>query len=123
MKKTIVSWSGGKDSCFALQKSVEKDFQPVVLVTALDANGNYSKSNGVSLDILKAQAEKLRVHLYCFNTNWENYEENLINALIACKNTYHANYCVFGDIDIVAHHDFEELVCCKAGISAYPCGE
>ena len=119
MKKAIVSWSGGKDSCFALQKGIEHNYEPAVLLTALEATGAYSKSNGVPIDILKEQAKKLQLPLYVSNTEWDNYEENLLTALIACKNIYNANFCIFGDIDIDSHRNFDELICHKAGISAY----
>lgn len=52
-------------------------------------------------------------------SSWNNYESNLVDALIEIKHTYGVTQCVFSDIDIVAHRQFEELVCQQSGLSAY----
>ncbi|HBM15650.1 MAG TPA: hypothetical protein DD381_04805 [Lentisphaeria bacterium] len=78
MKKAIVSWSGGKDSCLALNKAKALGFQIIALITAISKSSRASKSNSVPVEILFKQAETMKVELISFETTWTDYEEKLI---------------------------------------------
>ena len=118
MKRALISWSGGKDSCFALQKAITNDIKPVALVTVMNEECTFSKSNGVSKEILSLQAKNLNLPITFVSTNWDNYENDLLRTLICSRSKYNADYCVFGDIDIEAHKTFEETISSKAGLIA-----
>ena len=117
-KRALISWSGGKDSCLALQKAVENDIKIVALVSVMDEEESFTKSNGVSKEILTEQAKQLNLPLVTVSTSWEQYEKNLLQTLIEAKKRYLADCCVFGDIDIEAHRKFEEDISKKAGLKA-----
>ena len=118
MFDVAVSWSGGKDSCLALHVAKDSGFNPVVLLCMVDQRG-YSRSNGINRQILKLQAQALQLPIVFQETSWVNYEQNIIRALINLKLSYKVTQCVFGDIDIVAHREFEQKICYVAGIKAY----
>lgn len=118
MLDVAVSWSGGKDSCLALHMAVEHGLNPVVLLCMVDQRG-YSRSNGVNSQLLKLQAQALQLPIVFQETTWVNYEQDMICALTSLKRDYGIAQCVFGDIDIVAHREFEQNICHAAGIDAY----
>ena len=52
----VTSWSGGKDSCYALMLAIEQGLTPKVLLNMMNENGKVSRSHGLPLSILKQQA-------------------------------------------------------------------
>ncbi|WP_207492544.1 diphthine--ammonia ligase [Aridibaculum aurantiacum] len=114
----VVSWSGGKDSCFATILAIEQGLQPAVLVNVLNEEGQISRSHGIPIAILKKQAEAIGLPLHLVSSSWSDYQPNFINALTYLKNEYKLDHAVFGDIDLQAHRDWEEMVCQQAGLSA-----
>jgi diphthine-ammonia ligase len=117
-KNTLCSWSGGKDSCFALMRAVLSGYQPIVLLNVLNEEGKISRSHGIPLTILQQQAAAASVPIHCISSSWQEYELHFTNALVHLKNEYKLSYAVFGDIDLQAHRDWEEKVCANAGLSA-----
>jgi diphthine-ammonia ligase len=117
-KNLLCSWSGGKDSCYALMKAIEIGYTPKVLLNVLNEEGKISRSHGIPINILQAQADAIGIPLYTIVSSWNNYEENFTNALINLKAEYDLDYAVFGDIDLQAHRDWEEKVCAKANLEA-----
>lgn len=113
-----MSWSGGKDSCLALQRAKEIGIKIIALITAMDESSLASKSNGVPKEILQRQADALGVPIICFPTNWQTYEELLIINLSEARQKYHLDSCVFGDIDIIRHREFEEQTSARANLEA-----
>lgn len=113
---TLCSWSGGKDSCFALMKAVQDGHVPKVLVNVLTEEGTISRSHGLSSTILKAQADSIGVPIHFISSTWEEYEGKFVAALQQMKKVYHLEYAVFGDIDLQPHLEWEEMVCAKAGL-------
>lgn len=118
MSDVAVSWSGGKDSCLALHVAMEHGLNPVVLLCMVDQCG-YSRSNGVNSQLLKLQAQALQLPIVFQETTWANYEQEIVTALTNLKNSYGIRQCIFGDIDIVAHREFEQKICHAAGIEAH----
>jgi diphthine-ammonia ligase len=53
----LCSWSGGKDSCFALMQAMQQGYMPKVLLNVLNEEGQISRSHGIPSDILRAQAK------------------------------------------------------------------
>jgi diphthine-ammonia ligase len=112
------SWSGGKDSCFALMHAMKQGYQPKVLLNVLNEHGKISRSHGIPFEILKAQAERTGLPVYLFSSSWQDYEKKFINALVLLTSEYQLQHAVFGDIDLQGHRDWEEMVCAKAGLQA-----
>ena len=118
MEKIGCSWSGGKDSCFALMQMKGESSELKILVNMMNENGIISRSHGIPKSILRQQAEVMNVPLIAIPTSWNEYEKNFTNALHEIKARYEVSTMVFGDIDLQAHRDWEEKVCNNAGIKA-----
>lgn len=116
---TGCSWSGGKDSCYALLRSIRDGHKLVALVNMMNEEGIRSRSHGLPLTVLQQQADALGVPIITTPASWANYQEKFIETLNSVKQTLNVTQMVFGDIDLQAHRDWEEMVCAKAGISAY----
>jgi diphthine-ammonia ligase len=112
------SWSGGKDSCYALMKAKELGFAPTVLLNMMNEEGEISRSHAIPKAILEKQAEMLRLPIVTKPANWEAYESIFITTLNQLKTDYKITHGVFGDIDLQAHRDWEEKVCNAVGIEA-----
>jgi len=118
MSRILCSWSGGKDSCFALMQAIQAGYTPTVLLNVLNEAGKISRSHGIPSAILSAQAAAMQLPVHLISSSWEEYEKRFINALHELTAQYHVTHAVFGDIDLQAHRDWEEKVCAAAGISA-----
>src|SRR5688572_31958276 len=117
-KPSLCSWSGGKDSCFALMKAIEQGYSPRVLLNVLNEEGKISRSHGIPSAILKAQALSADLPIHLISSSWADYERNFTGALSSLKQQYNLTHAVFGDIDLQPHRDWEEKVCANAGLTA-----
>lgn len=115
---TLCSWSGGKDSCFALMKAITQGYTPKVLLNVLNEEGKISRSHGIPAPILEAQAEAAGLPVNLISSSWQAYETNFVEALTKLKAQYNLSHAVFGDIDLQAHRNWEEKVCARAGLVA-----
>jgi uncharacterized protein (TIGR00290 family) len=113
----LVSWSGGKDSCLAMWRARQQGMRIRRLITAMDESGASSRSHGVPPELLAAQAAALGAEIRFYETSWKTYEEKFIAMLRAACDDGIA-HAVFGDIDLIAHREWEEKVCAQAGIAA-----
>lgn len=111
----FTSWSGGKDSCLALHRAVEDGGTPRALLTVLREDGKRTRSHGLPVSVVEAQAASLDIPLVTFGTSWEEYEPGFISTLQDLKKQG-INIGVFGDIDIDEHREWVEKVCSSAGI-------
>jgi diphthine-ammonia ligase len=119
MPKTVAcSWSGGKDSCYALLQAINQGNQLKVLVNMMNENGRISRSHGLPLHILQQQASAMNVPLIATPTSWNDYKLHFVGALHQIKRGHGVEAMVFGDIDLQPHRDWEEMVCAEAGLEA-----
>lgn len=118
MNQTLCSWSGGKDSCFALMQAMKENYVPKVLLNVLNEEGKISRSHGIPAAILQAQANAARLPVHLISSSWQEYEIHFTNALIELKKQYNLSHAVFGDIDLQPHRDWEEKVCSNAALTA-----
>ena len=118
MNQTLCSWSGGKDSCFALMQAMKENYVPKVLLNVLNEEGKISRSHGIPAAILQAQANAARLPVHLISSSWQEYETHFTNALIELKKQYNLSHAVFGDIDLQPHRDWEEKVCSNAALTA-----
>jgi len=114
----VSSWSGGKDSCYAMMQAVAQGFVPKVLLNMMNENGKISRSHGLPLSILKQQAQKMNLPLEAIPATWNDYEAKFIDILKRLKTNYNLDAAVFGDIDLQAHKDWEDKVCDSASLKA-----
>lgn len=116
--KILSSWSGGKDSCYALILAIKQGHELVSLLNMMNENEKVSRSHGISRSILNQQSESLGVPLTGIPTTWEDYEENYIKALYDLKKEFNIELVVFGDIDLESHRQWEEKVCNAAKVKS-----
>lgn len=112
------SWSGGKDSCYALMQAVAQGNQLRVLVNMMNENGKISRSHGLPFAVLQQQAENIGVPIIARPTSWNDYKNNFVDALNECRSGFAVEAMIFGDIDLQPHRDWEEMVCREAGLEA-----
>lgn len=114
----VCSWSGGKDSCFALMKAKEIGYTPQVLLNVLNEEGKISRSHGIPATILQQQAAAAGLPIHLISSSWQEYEQHFTRALGNLKEQYELTHAIFGDIDLQPHRDWEEKVCANAGLTA-----
>lgn len=118
MQTICCSWSGGKDSCLALHHVLARgDVRLACLITMLTEGGERSRSHGLSLEVLEAQAAAIGVPLLTASATWDDYERGIVGLLSSARELG-AEAAVFGDIDIPRHRAWEESVCHEAGLAA-----
>lgn len=111
------SWSGGKDSCLALLRAVRAGGIPRRLVCMLDETGERTRSHGLPVAFLRAQARALGIPLVLGSAPWSDYERVFLSTLRRLADEG-VEAGVFGDIDIQDHLDWEKRVAGEAGLSA-----
>lgn len=114
-RRTVVSFSGGKDSCLALWRARQAGLDVRAVINVLEEAGERNRSHGVSKGLLEAQARALDVELVAPAASWRDYEATFTQALAELK-TRGFEVAVFGDIDLQAHREWEEKVCALAGL-------
>lgn len=112
------SWSGGKDSCLALYQATKAGGIPELLLTMMVEGGERSRSHGLSLDVLRAQADAMGIQLVTRSASWTTYEEVFLKAAreFAAQGVRDG---VFGDIDLDDHREWCVRVCSEAGVRAH----
>jgi diphthine-ammonia ligase len=112
------SWSGGKDSCLALYRAIQEGISPRYLLTMCVEEGGRTRSHGLSVDIIEAQAQSLGFPVITQNVSWSEYEKKYVVKLRHLKND--GIKCgIFGDIDIDENREWEEKVCQMAGLEPF----
>ena len=117
--KLISSWSGGKDSCYALMLALSENHTLGVLLNMMNENGKVSRSHGLLLSLLNQQTKAIGVPILGIPTSWNPYEVSYIEALNKLKSKYQTKGVVFGDIDLEPHRQWEEKVCNSAKLKAF----
>ena len=118
MQKTfMMSWSGGKDSALAYYRAVVAGNVPVALFTMFELDGVRSRSHGLPLEVMEAQAERMGLPLVIGKADWAGYEEEFIRQLKNFK-AQGIDMGVYGDIDLEGHLHWVLKVSAKADMEA-----
>ncbi|MGD9734803.1 MAG: diphthine--ammonia ligase [Solirubrobacterales bacterium] len=112
------SWSGGKDSAFALGEAARAGAVPTLLVSMMTEAGERSRSHGLRREVLAAQAAALGLPIRFGAATWAGYEAEFRRLLEAEAGSAGTAVGVFGDIDVEDHRDWVERVCAEAGVAA-----
>src|SRR5688572_2055734 len=107
--RAAVSWSGGKDSCAALDRA-RPAFAVEAMITMCDDEAGRSRSHGLRPEVLDAQAERLGLARITGNCKWSGYDAAFSVALeqAAARGITHV---VFGDILFEEHRMWAERMC------------
>lgn len=109
-KKAVFNWSGGKDSAFALYKTLQgNDYDVISLLTTLNEETLTSTIHSIPLDIVSKQAESIGIPLYTvlFSKDLSNYDERMRETVEHFK-SLGVTHFIFGDIfleDIKAYRE------------------
>ena len=114
--KAFTCWSGGKESCLSLYKAMQiESLEVKYLLNMINKDGLYSRSHGISSNLLKEQASAIGIPIVQRKTSWEDYEEEFKKVVSKLKKE-NISAGVFGDIDLQEHRDWIERVCKDVGI-------
>jgi len=116
MPKAFASWSGGKDCCLALYRTLKSGTDIRYLANMVTADGLRSCSHGMAAAVIKKQAAALEIPIVQRPTTPETYEAVFINLLKEFKKEG-IESGVFGDIDFNPHRAWIEKICSSAGVT------
>jgi uncharacterized protein (TIGR00290 family) len=114
--RAAVSWSGGKDSCAALQRA-RLSYDVEAMITMCDDEAGRSRSHGLRPEVLDAQAVRLGLSRITGTCTWSSYDAAFAGALedAAARGLTHV---IFGDILFEEHRLWAERICAGAGLTA-----
>jgi uncharacterized protein (TIGR00290 family) len=115
--RALISWSGGKDCCLAAHRAKDT-CEPVGLITMLTEDGARSRSHGLRLESLQAQAAALQLPLQTANASWDLYESEFIRLLAAASRELRATHVIFGDVFPESNIQWAERVCRECQLTA-----
>ncbi|MBM4433109.1 MAG: diphthine--ammonia ligase [Chloroflexi bacterium] len=118
MQKVFVSWSGGKDSCFACYKAKVSGLKVCYLLNMVTEDGKISWTHGLSTELLKTQSKAIEVPIIQRRTTMNNYETEFKETLRGLKQKG-VGGGVFGDIDLNEHRQWVESVCREADMTPH----
>jgi diphthine-ammonia ligase len=112
------SWSGGKDSAFALHTAAGAGAISRQLISMMVEGGQRSRSHGLSRTVLTAQADAVGLPIEFGAATWSAYEAEMLRMLKENASAGGPTLGVFGDIDVEDHRQWVERVCGLAGAEA-----
>lgn len=110
----VASYSGGKDSSLALYQAL-KTGHAIGLIVMLEEQGLRSRSHAMSLEIIHAQADAIGLPIVTGSATWDHYEATFIDLLRSAK-LQGADVLITGDIDLIAHAEWNQSVCDQADL-------
>ena len=110
--KLISSWSGGKDSCLACYKAIQKGYQVSFLLNLISKKYQRCCFHGIKKELIDLQAHLIGIPLFQkdLNDDMDLYEKEFKEAVTYLK-TRGAKGMVFGDIYLAEHKEWVERVC------------
>jgi uncharacterized protein (TIGR00290 family) len=116
MAKLVVSWSGGKDSCFACYKAISDGFDVAVLLNLVN---EYGKSfHGIDSNLICAQSRAVEIPIIQRKVTWTTYEQGFRKVIGELKQSG-IDGVVFGDISLKEHKEWIKRVCGELCVKPY----
>lgn len=113
-RRSIVSFSGGKDSSLALYHSLQSG-TVIGLIVMLEEQGQLSRSHAMPLDIIQAQADAIGLPVFMTSSSWADYEDKFIDLMKQAKQKG-AEVLVTGDLDMPQHGCWHDRVTQQVGL-------
>ncbi|KXZ73274.1 Dph6-related ATP pyrophosphatase [Acinetobacter venetianus] len=107
-RRSIVSFSGGKDSSLALYHALQSG-TVIGLIVMLEEQGQRSRSHAMPLDIIQAQADAIGLPVFMTSSSWADYEDKFIDLMKQAKQQG-AEVLVTGDLDMPQHGCWHDRV-------------
>lgn len=117
--KTAVSWSGGKDSCLACYKAMERGYKIKYLLNFISKKYKRCCFHGIQKELINLQANLIGIPLFQreVSPDMELYEKEFKEA-VNCLKKKKVKGMVFGDIYLIDHKSWVERVCKDLKIKA-----
>lgn len=110
-KEFIMSYSGGKDSIFALYKMIENGYTPKALFTVMRHNNAGSNGHRLSKEMLSLVSEAVDIPIHFLDLQCNiPYDDQLKNFIREYQNLG-INNCVFGDISLEYSKNHSQDIC------------
>lgn len=117
----VLSFSGGKDSCFALYKLQKQNIHVSHLVTTVWQESSETVAHQLSTRKLIEQAEQLNIPITFIKTTFETYRDDFLRTLKQLKEKHQIDGIAFGDMYIKGHQEWGEQLATDAKLKAlYP---
>jgi len=110
-----ISYSGGKDSALALYRMISFGHKPVAMISTINSEQMRTWFHGIQMDLLEAVSESLDIPLICCPCMPDGYTEAYEEGLKKARRMG-AEACVYGDIDIDGHRQWNIGQCEKVGL-------
>lgn len=122
MERVIVSWSGGKDSAYALRKIEEKERPHAEELLTTISTYNRSSIHGIRKELIGRQAEELGISLKQVtlpeDCSDQDYEEIMSQVMDGYKERGIKSF-VFADVSLEEVRDYREKNLSSAGFKGY----
>lgn len=119
--RIVLSWSGGKDSCMALDALIQQGYEIVSLVTTKPEDGNRTFAHDERTELIQLQGEALNLPVHFIDCTFETYTEQFVSTIQTLKNQFQITGIAFGDLFLEGHREWGEKVAAAAGVEAmYP---
>ena len=117
--KAISSWSGGKDSCLACYKAMQQGYDIKLLLNFISQESKRGCFHGIESRLLEFQAGLIGIPLvqHEVSPDMQKYEEEFKTAVTQARGK-EINTIIFGDIYLLEHQNWIELVCKDLSIKA-----
>ena len=111
--KLISSWSGGKDSCLALFKAIQKGYEISILLNFISEEYKRCCFHGVSSELMNIQAEAMEIPIFqkSVPADMEEYENQFKLAVNELKEKRKIQGMIFGDVYLEEHKSWVDRVC------------
>lgn len=119
LQRVALSFSGGKDSCFALYYLLKEGLEVVSLFTTVWKEKKETVAHGERLIRIEKQAKQLSIPVTFIETDFDSYQEDFIKKLKELKKNKKIDTVAFGDIYIEGHRKWGEGVAEEAELAAY----
>jgi uncharacterized protein (TIGR00290 family) len=119
LKRALVSWSGGKDCAWALERLRGSDVEIVALLTTINERFNRVAMHGVRRELVEEQARSIGVPLWIAPLPWpcsnERYEE-VMGAMCRRAADTGIDSVVFGDLFLADVRAYRERMLAGTGL-------
>ena len=117
MTEYAVSWSGGKDSCFACWKAVSQGLKVSHLLNFINTDSTRAMAHGLDPKLIALQAQAMGLPILQQEVTWETYEAGFKAALDKLR-PKGITGLITGDIYLQEHKDWIDRVCGESGVKA-----
>ena len=116
MGRFVTSFSGGKDCALSMYTMKENGYIPDSIIITVKETDSWT--HGINLKMIEEYENVLGLKVYPVFCRMDNYEEEFENTLRRIKEERGVNICVFGDIDIEQHLNWNRTRCENVGMEA-----